>query len=446
MSLLTTDLGVEALRPGDAGYGAATRGFYSTGHPALVVRPRHPDEVAAALDYAARQGMPVAVRSGGHSPLDRRADTGEMVIDLARLDGVEVLDAGRRLVRVGGGATWGRVAAALDPHGWALTAGDTSGVGVGGLTLGGGVGWMVRRYGLAIDNLVGARMVAADGRSLRTSHDDHPDLFWGLRGGGGNFGVVVDFEFIAQPVATVHFGSVTYQVDDLADLLGRWRAAMQAAPDELSSTLGLPPRRAGVRSSATLLLCHTGAPGLTASEIHAAIKPLLELSTVTAAKIAERRYVDILEDAEPPRGLRLAVRSTLAPALDDAMVAAIVRLHAGPVPMAIAVRSLGGAFGRVPIDATAFAHRDAEAMVVGLLMLPDTATPAEVERALVPWRAVADHGAGPYLNFQGSATAEDLAAAYPPATAARLAAIKRTYDPDNRFGIAPPRRRGKDLL
>jgi FAD/FMN-containing dehydrogenase len=437
MSLLTRSLAVEVLRPADAGYGAATRGFYRTGHPALVVRPGHPDEVAAALDYAARHGMPVAVRSGGHSPLDRSAHTGAMVIDLVRLGGVEVLDTERRRVRVGGGATWGRVAAALDPHGWALTAGDTAGVGVGGLTLGGGIGWMVRRYGLAIDNLVGARTMTADGRMLRTSPDDHPDLFWGLRGGGGGFGVVVDFDFVAQPVATVHFGSVTYQVDDLADLLGRWRDAMRAAPDELSSTLGLPPRRAGVPPSATLLLCHTGGPGLTASEVRAAIVPLRELGTVTAVKIAERRYVDVLEDAAPPRGLRLTVRSTLAPALDDAMVAAIVGLHAGPVPMAIEVRSLGGAFSRVPTDATAFAHRDAEAMVVGLLMLPDTSTPADVERALVPWRAVADHGAGPYVNFQGSATAEDLAAAYPPTTSARLRAIKRRYDPGNRFALTP---------
>src|SRR6185312_6778251 len=170
-----------------------------------------PDGVAAALTYAARHDLPVAVRSGGHSPLDRSVGAGEMVIDLAHLDGVEVLDAGRRLVRVGGGATWGRVATALDPHGWAITAGDTTSVGVGGLTLGGGIGWMVRRYGLTIDNLVGARMVTADGRLVTASEDDHADLFWALRGGGGNFGVVIDFDFIAQPVGGVDFGTVTYQ-------------------------------------------------------------------------------------------------------------------------------------------------------------------------------------------------------------------------------------------
>jgi len=223
--------------------------------------------------------------------------------------------------------------------------------------------------------------------------------------------------------------------DDPTDLLRRWRDAMRAAPDELSSTLALTPPMAGAPPSATLLLCHAPEPATTASGRGAVIEPLLKLGTVTAAKVSECRYVDILEDAAPPRGLRLTVRNTLAPTLDDAVVAAIVRLRASPVPTAVAVRSLGGAFSRVPGDATAFAHRDAEAMVVAALMLPDTATLADVERALVPWRAVAALGAGPYVNFQGSATAADLAAAYPRTTYTRLAAIKQAYDPHNRFSL-----------
>ena len=277
-------------------------------------------------------------------------------------------------MRVGGGATWGGVAAALDPHGWALTAGDTANVGVGGLTLGGGIGWMVRRHGLAIDNLVGARVVTADGRFLTTSEDEQPALFWALRGGGGNFGVVVDFDFLAQPVATVHFGTVAYRLDDPAALLARWRDVMRVAPDELSSTLALTPRIPGAPPSATLLLCYAGEPGTTAPEADAAIEPLLKLGTVTAATIAERRYSEILEHAERPPGLRLATRDTLVAKLDDTVIASISQLHtAAAVPTAIAVRSLGGAFGRVPADATAFAHRNAEAMIVALLMLPDTA-------------------------------------------------------------------------
>ena len=413
---------VEAVRPGDDGYDAAARVVFATGRPALVVRPRDPAGVAAALDHAARRDLAVSVRSGGHSLLGHSTNTGGMVLDLGHFDGVRVLDPGRRLVRVGGGATWGLVAAALDPHGWGITSGDTSGVGVGGLTLGGGIGWLVRRYGLAIDNLVGARVVTADGRLLDASADEHPDLFWALRGGGGNFGVVVDFDFVAQPVTDLHFGSVAYRPDDPADLLRRWRDAMRVAPDELSSTLVLRP------GEPTVLLCYAGEPGTDVAAVDAAIEPLFELGTVTTASVRERRYPEILEDAELPPGVRLVVRNTLVPALDDAVIAAIGRLQ----KQVIAVRSLGGAFARVPADATAFAHRGAEAMVVGMAVLPPgTATDA----APAGWQGVAEYGTGTYVGFQGSATAADLAAAYPGPTYARLAAVKRTYDPTNRFAL-----------
>ena len=435
MNLQQAEPAVETVRPGDNGYDAAARVFFATGRPALVVRPRDPGEVAAALAHAGRHDLAVSVRSGGHSPLGHSTNSGGMVIDLSHLDRVQVLDAGRRLVRVGGGATWGTVAAALDPYGWGLTAGDTGTVGVGGLTLGGGVGWMVRRYGLAIDNLVGARVVTADGRLLTTSQEEHSDLFWALRGGGGNFGVVVDFDFVAQPVTNLHFGSVAYRLDDPVDLLGRWRDAMRHAPEELSSTLVLLPPAPGAPPSATVLLCYAGEPGTSAAAVDAATEPLFELGTVMRANLAERRYSEILEDAQHPQGLRLVARNTLVPTLDGEVIAAINRLHAAERPTAVAVRSLGGAFGRVPADATAFAHRDAEAMVVGMVMLPDTATDADVDRALVRWRDVADLGTGTYVNFQGSATAADLAAAYPPATYARLVAVKRTYDPANRFAL-----------
>src|SRR4051794_398328 len=286
MSSTTTIEALEILHPGHDGYDAATRGFYNVAHPGLVVRPRDPDEVAAVLSRAARDDLQVSVRSGGHSPLDHGAGTREVMIDLARWDGVEVLDAARRLVRVGGGATWGRVAAALDPLDWGISAGDTRSVGVGGLTLGGGVGWMVRRDGLAIDNLVGARVVTADGRLLTTSEDEHPDLFSALRAGGGNFGVVVDLDFRAQPVGTVRFGTVTYRLDDPTALLGRWREVMRSAPDELSSTLALPPRTPGAPSTATVLLCHAGGRRGTAPGADAAIEPLLGIGTVIDTSIS----------------------------------------------------------------------------------------------------------------------------------------------------------------
>lgn len=435
MSLHEIDLAAEVLRPGDDDYDEAARVFAGTGRPALVVRPRHPDEVARAVAYGVRHELPVSVRSGGHSVLGHGTNTGGIVIDLAWMDAIEVLDADRRLVRVGGGARWGAVAAALDPYDWGLTAGDTTSVGVGGLTLGGGIGWMVRRHGLAIDNLVGARVVTADGRLVTASAHEHPDLFWALRGGGGNFGVVVDFDFVAQSVGGVHVGRVVYRPDDPADLILRWRYEMRRAPEELSSTLVLMPGLPASPPAATVLLCYAGAPGTPLAEADAAIEPLLELGTVVEANVAERRYAEVLEDAHHPPGIRMVGRNILAPTLSADLVQAIARLHRSGAPAAVAVRSLGGAFGRVPADATAFAHRDAEVLVVCGLMVPADLPDAEVEPMLAPWQDVAVHGTGTYLNFQGSATPGDLAAAYPPATYARLAAVKAAYDPGNVFAL-----------
>lgn len=435
MTVHESDLAIETVGPGDEEYDDAARVFFATGAPALVVRPRDPRQVAVALTHAVGLGLAVSVRSGGHSPLGHGTNTDGMVIDLTHLDGVEVLDAGRRLVRVGGGATWGKVAEALASYGWGLTSGDTTDVGVGGLTLGGGIGWLVRKHGLAVDNLVGARVVTADGRLLTVSADEHPDLFWALRGGGGNFGVVVDFDFVAQEVASVHFGQVHYQLDDVADLVRRWRDAMRSAPDELSSTLAVMPQLPGSSAVATVLLCYAAEPGTTTTEVDAALEPLFELGTVRTAAVAERRYPEILEHAQHPPGFRMTGRNTLVPSLAEDVIAAVAGLHGTPGPKAIAVRSLGGAFGRVPADATAFAHRDAEAMVFCGWLLPGTATDADVEQAVLPWLAVAALGTGTYVGFQGSATAADVAAAYPGATYDRLAAVKRTYDPGNLFAL-----------
>ncbi|HVU91021.1 MAG TPA: BBE domain-containing protein, partial [Jatrophihabitans sp.] len=277
----------------------------------------------------------------------------------------------------------------------------------------------------------------ADGRLLTASATQHADLFWALRGGGGNFGVVVDFDFVAQPVPTVHFGRVVYPRNDTATLVRRWRDAMRAAPDELSSTLALMP------GAAVVLLCYGGDPGTPEADVDAILDPLLTLGPVVRADIAERSYADVLEPAEPlPAGLRMTSRNVLVPELGDNVITALER-QTGPVM----VRSLGGAFGRVPAEATAFAHRDAEALVVGAVMLPATASDAEVEAALAPWQQVARHGTGTYLNFQGSATPEDITLAYPPDTYARLAAVKAAYDPENRFAhnhnvVSAPRAAG----
>jgi FAD/FMN-containing dehydrogenase len=426
---------MEILRPGEAGYDESATGFMGSGAPARVVRPRDADEVAAAVTDAVRDGLAISVRSGGHSLVGHSTNEGGVVVDLRHLDGVEVLDAGRRLVRIGAGATWASVAGALAPYGWGLTSGDTTTVGVGGLALGGGIGWMVRRYGLTIDNLHSARVATADGRVLTASADEHPDLFWALRGGGGNFGVVVDFDFVVHETPAVHFGSVSYRMDDPAGVLTRWRDAMRGAPDELSSTVALVPRFPGAPELAQVLLCYAGDPGAPVADADAAIEPLLELGTVVEATITERRCADILEAPLRPPGISAHGRNILVSTLGDDVIAAAVAAHQGTAPTAVAIRSLGGAFGRVAPDATAFAHRDAEAMVQCAVLLPEATPDAEVASALGPWGVVAALGTGTYANFHGSATAEDLGAAYPRDTLARLAEVKRGYDPGNVFRL-----------
>jgi FAD/FMN-containing dehydrogenase len=234
------------------------------------VRPRDASGVAIALRYAVGAGLPVSVRSGGHSPAGHSTSDGGVVIDLRYLREVRVLDPVSRQVRVGAGASWGAVAATLQRTGLALTSGDTVSVGVGGLTLAGGIGWMVRRYGLAIDAVTGADLVTADGRLVRADATEHPDLLWALRGGGGNFGVVVSLDFTAQPVASVHFGPIIYRLDaltggagkntaggrtdGLARLITGWCDLMRASDESLTTALALVPPMMG-RPAMVVLRC-----------------------------------------------------------------------------------------------------------------------------------------------------------------------------------------------
>lgn len=419
----------ESLVPGDVGYDDAAQVLFATGRPAVIMRPETRSEVADAVLHARRNDLRIAVRSGGHGLLGHGTSDGGVVIDLGRLDHVVVLDADRRLVRVGGGATWGRVDEVLRRRGWAISSGDTAGVGVGGLTLGGGFGWMVRRYGLAIDNLVAARVVLADGSVVTASETRNPDLFWALRGGGGNFGVVVDFDFVAVDVPSVHFGEIVYGPVDPEVLIQRWRDAMRQAPAELTSALILPP--AGADGAATVTFCVTGC-GVAAAD--SVIEPLLGIAPVTRAGIEERAYGDVLEPGHPlPPGLRLFARNVLMDNLHEDAIGAVERFRQASASTSVIFRSLGGAFGEVPCDATAFAHRDAQVMVLAMSMAPSDIA-ARSEAALqAAWADVASYGGGVYLNFQGSGSGEDLRAAYPPATYDRLVAVKRQYDPENVF-------------
>ena len=303
-------------------------------------------------------------------------------------------------------------------------------MGVGGLTLGGGIGWMVRKHGLAIDSLVAARVVTANGRVVTTDRQRHPDLFWALRGGGGNFGVVLDFDFVAQRVSTVHMASITYLHDDAAALVAGWRDHLRTAPDDLTSTLTLMPAMMGSEPSAIVQCCYAGDDPEAAAT---ATDPLLLIGTVTDWQVSARPFAGILEDAQPPPGVRVVPRNVLVPELGDDVAASIAEAAAQTPAPVLSLRALGGAVAQVPSSATAFAHRDSEAMIVSAAFVPEDADDDVIDAALAPWRLVAAHGRGAYVNFLGSATPEDVRAAYPPETLARLAAVKQVYDPHNLF-------------
>jgi FAD/FMN-containing dehydrogenase len=420
-----------AIRPGHADYDAARTTISSVAEPAVVLRPTSAEEVAASLRYAHAEGLPVAVRSGGHSPLGHSNVDDGVVIDLSRLDGIELLGDDR--VRIGGGATWGPAAATLAAHGLAITSGDTTSVGVGGLTQAGGMGWMIRRHGLTIDNLLAAEVVTAAGEIVRASPTDNADLFWGVRGGAGNFGVVTAFEFQAQRVSTVHYGTIAFGLDDVAGLLTRWAETMRGAPDELSTTMVLMPGFGDFPPGAILYVCLVG-------DDTTALDPLRSIGTVVAEDIDERPYAEILEDPHPPEGILPVIGNTLVESVDESVADAIATAYAGGGRV-VFLRSLGGAFGRVDAGETAFAHRSAEALVVSAAFLTPDATEDEISAAHAVWRTIGDQGIGSYAGFLGSESPDDLAALWPGPTLDRLRQVKRRWDPDNvfrrTFNVAP---------
>ena len=441
LETLRRDFGGDIIEPGAADYESASRSILASGNPAYVLRPESVEDVQAGVRFAAGAGLLLSVRGGGHSFAGFGTNDGGVVIDLSRLANVEVIDKERHLVRIGGGATWGQVATALSPHGLAISSGDTKSVGVGGLTLTGGIGWKVRKYGLALDNVVAAEVVTANGAVVDASADKNPDLFWAIRGGGGNFGIVTAFEFVAHPTTDVFYGKITFPASEAATVLQGWADYPRSAPEELTSIADFAnPFAGGPEAPVEIYVAFDGdEPELAAR----AIDPIRRLGAVIDDDVTLKPYADTLVDgATPPPGIQVATRSAF---VEKASVPDVLQIlvevgASGQSPF-IAIRSVGGAVARVPDDATAYAHRQAELMFTTV-----TAGPKPVVEAAGPaleaiWARLAPHVNGAYANFLGSATEEDVAAIYPTQTYERLAAVKRQYDPGNLFAgnhnIAP---------
>ena len=430
---LRRNFGGDIIEPGGAEYESASRSVLASGSPARVLRPKSVGDVQAGVRFAARAGLVLSVRGGGHGFAGFGTNDGGVVIDLSKLTNVEITDSERHLVRIGGGATWGQVAAVLAPHGLAISSGDTKSVGVGGLTLTGGIGWKVRKYGLALDNVVAAEVVTASGEVVHASAEENPELFWAIRGGGGNFGIVTAFDFAAHPTTDVFFGTIAFPASQAATVVQGWADYLRAAPEELTSVVNFAnPFAGGPAAPVQIYVAFDGDDPQLAAK---AIDPIRRLGTVTDDDIALRPYADTLEDGgTPPPGLQFVLRSAF---VDKESVPEVLQILAevrgSERSPFIAVRSVGGAVSRVPDDATAYAHRQAELMVVTTAAGPKPVVEAARPALAAMWGRLAPHVNGAYANFLSSATEEDVAAIYPAATYERLAAVKRQYDPGNLF-------------
>lgn len=418
----------------DADYDKARKTLFTRdAHPGVVVECADENDIAAAISFATKHDLKLSVKSGGHSGIGASTNDGGVVIDLSRIKNVQIIDEANHIVRIGAGAHWGDVAEQLAPHKLAISSGDTTSVGVSGLTLGGGVGWMVRGSGLTIDSVVAFEMVSAEGKTLRATAEENPDLFWALRGGGGNFGVVTAIEFRAHQNDGVFGGTITYGVDKREEILKNWAEYMRTAAPELNSTvMFFPGFGPGQSPQMMILVCYAGSDK---AKAQAAIQPLRELGdTVIADDVKAKAYGEMLEEAMPPEGIVIRVRNGFVSSFTDEL-GKIISDHFGtPGTPFLMIRAVGGAMNEITRDATAFAHRDAEAFLIMPAFAPAGSTDeAANEYADELWAPLKPFVHGTYINFLTDAREESVELAYPPETLARLRKIKAEYDPTNIF-------------
>jgi FAD/FMN-containing dehydrogenase len=419
---LPAALSATAVEPGDRAYARVRSTYLRSGEPGLVLRPGTAAEVAEALAFARQQQVPLAVRSGGHGISGRSTNDGGIVIDLARLHGIDV--TGTR-VRVESGATWGHVAQALAPSGLAMSSGDFGDVGVGGLATAGGIGFLARKFGLTIDHVTAAELVLADSRIVRADAAENPDLYWALRGAGANFGIVTAFELAAYPLGNVVVAQMVYDATETAALLERWAKLVEAAPRELTSFLYVSARRRGsppVAQATTVWADDDTDAAVDALTPLLSAGPVLEQQAQLlpyAAVVAPQDGAHYGGQADPLFSNGFAVH--LTPELTEGIAAG---LHTGAAFL-VAIRAVGGAVNDVDPQATAFAHRHQNFNV--------SSVGANPERFRRHWDQVRPALDGLYLSFETDRRPERLHDAFPDETLTRLRELKARYDPENVF-------------
>ncbi len=415
-----------ATEPGDVTYPAVRSTYIRAGSPGIVLQARTTAEVVDALAFARRHpDLPLSVRSAGHGISGRSTNQGGIVIDLSQMNEIQVIDEASRVVRLGPGARWMDVAAALQPYGWGLSSGDYGGVGVGGLATAGGIGWLSRKHGLTIDHLKAVDMVLADGSTVRASAEENQDLFWAVRGAGANFGIVVSFEFEAYEVGNIGFGQFVIDAGDTAGFLEKWGATIEASPRDLTSFLIMgPPRRNQPMAAQVLTVVASDDPDTIVDRL----QPVANVGPLYNQQVMIMPYAALMANTQgsyhDPGG-EPAARSGLIEYITPEFARAAEHLIKSGTVYFFQIRSVGGAVSDVPPDATAYANRSANFSV--------TAFGPDPERVNQAWDELAVHFNGLYLSFETDQRPERLEDAFPGETLHRLQELKAKWDPENVF-------------
>jgi FAD/FMN-containing dehydrogenase len=430
---LTSELRGPVLLPGDEAYEAARRVFNGMidRRPAFIAQVRGVSDVKAVVDYARAHDLPVAVRGGGHNVAGKGTCDGGALVDFSAMRTARV-DAGRRTVRADPGCNWIDFDAENAAHGLATTGGTVGSTGIAGLTLGGGVGFLMGSYGLTCDNLVSADVVTAAGELLTISEKDAPDLFWGIRGGGGNFGVITSFEYRLHPVDILLAGLVVYPASAARQALELFRETCAAAPDELTCAFVMITLPDGPRVAA-IAACYNG-PLESGEDL---VRPLRELGPPIDDGIRPMRYPEVQRIfAEIPFGLHNYWKGHFIADMSDDAIGATMEAFDSLTSdhSAILIEAPHGAVGRIPADATAFGQREARFNASALAIWePDDPPDRHIAWSRAYAAALAPSAIGGYVNYLGEdATSDDVARAYGERYR-RLVALKERYDPTNMF-------------
>ena len=437
----------EALTARDDGYEQARRVWNGAidRHPAVIARCHGAADVAAAVGYARDRDLPIAVRGGGHGVAGTAVCEGGLVVDCSPMRAVDV-DPGTRTIRAAAGCLWADVDRAGQQFGLAVPAGIVSHTGIAGLTLGGGIGWLMRKHGLTADNLLAAEVVTADGARLRCGAGEHEALLWALRGGGGNFGIATAFEYRAHPVGPmVLAGPIIWPLDAAPQVLRFYRQWIREVPGELTTIVklarapALPVIPASLQGRPVVILscCYAGPLADGTRVLH----PLRTLGTPLLDLIAPRPYLEnqALNDPTVPHGWHYYWKSAETGELSDDLIGALTE-HTERItsPRSYTlIFQLGGAVAEIDENATAYSHRRADHNInVNAVWLPgDPGAQQHRQWARRLFTAIEPHQRGVYVNFLGDEGPERVRAAYGPEKFARLQAVKNAYDPQNVFAL-----------